>query len=225
MSTLASMDPMVFFAVGITAALVFLLILEVFNSRRVNKLTYPVYEYALKRAEDEAARIVQTAREESRKLIDAAEKESMALVASRKTGGDAAEQAYTEALQSLLARLQSQFHTQAQSAVEQERRISDQVVQSLKSEGETAVAHERDMLSTLQGEIGKRIDEHMSLAFAAADKQIEEYARSRRDLVDAHIADLVAGTMKVVLKKNLPETVHADMVYAALEEAKAENVF
>jgi hypothetical protein len=221
MNALSSIDPMAFFAAGIAAALVVLLVLELLNNRRVTKLTYPVYEYALKRAEDEAERIVQTAREESRRIMEQAEKDSLALVSSRTADTETAQRAYADALQALLARLQSQFQSQAQSAAQMEHRIGDEIASSLKIEGDTALAHEREIMNKLDDDIQKHIDEHMNMAFEAIDKQVGAYERSRRDIVDARIAELVGETIKIVLQKNLPEGIHADMVYAALEEAKA----
>jgi hypothetical protein len=225
MTNLPPIEPTAIFAAGVALSLIVLLVLEFYNNHRVTKLTYPVYEYALKRSEEEANRIVAAAKLEARKLIETAEAESIKLAGARKSEEEAAEAAYQEALKTLLGKLEAQFNEHAKSVSEAETRINTEAVAEMKEGAASLASNQKKTLDALEAETGKRIDEHLTAAFATADKEIAEYERARKEMIDHRIVDLVGETMKIVLHKNLPETVHADMVRAALEEAKANRVF
>lgn len=225
MENLLAITYPVLFAGGIIAALIVLLVLEIYNSKRVSKLTYPVYEFALKRAEDEAARIITEARAQARQLIEKAEEESLSVVGSHKAQDQAAEDAYQKGLQALESNLQNELQTRAAAAEEAEQKLSAAFESELHQAGEqsrTELAHAFD---TLEKENATRIDERVAEAFAVAKRDAEAYERARKEAVDAHISALISETMKLVLQKNLPVEVHADLVRSALEEAKANRVF
>ena len=80
---LPALDPTLGFIAGIAIAIVVLLALEIFNNRRITKLTAPIYEFAVKRAEVEAERILQEAKEQARRIVAGAEAASMAQTAVR----------------------------------------------------------------------------------------------------------------------------------------------
>lgn len=213
------------FAAGVALALIVLLAMEFYNSRRVNKLTYPVYEYALKRAEEEANRIVSQARAEARALVESAEAESVKLTTAHQREDDAAQQAYQSALQALLSRFENQIKVAADTADEANKRISAEAVEALKAQAHAAQEVQAQSLQATTAEMAKRVDERFAAAFAAAEKEVAEYARARKDLIDARIFELIGETMKIVFQKNLPSEVHMQLVRLALEEAKANKVF
>src|SRR5438132_7064622 len=101
MQHLTSIASTVWFAIGIVVVFAILIALEIFNSMRMNKITYPVYEYALKRAENEADHIIAAAREEARQLIERVTAENMSMATARKTETDAAGHAYDETFTAL----------------------------------------------------------------------------------------------------------------------------
>jgi hypothetical protein len=213
------------FAGGLIAAIIVLLVLEVYNSKRVSKLTEPVYEFAMKRAEDEAARIIAAARSEARQLMEKAEKESLDLVAAHKAEDEGAEKAYQSSIQSLEGQLRENLQAQAQSALETEQKLSEALATEIAAAGEQSRADLSKRFETIDKEAARLIDERVAEAFAAAKRDAEAYEHARKEAVDAQIFSLIGETMKILLQKNLPPEVHAEVVQAALEEAKANKVF
>src|SRR5258708_22740181 len=124
MNFFSVITPNAWFAIGIGAALLVLLVLELYNSRRVNRLTYPVYEYALKRAEEEANRIVEQGRREARQLIEKAEADSLTLATARQNEEEVSKQAYEKALQTMLERLESELGKNANETRDAQARMT-----------------------------------------------------------------------------------------------------
>ena len=58
----------------------------------------------------------------------------------------------------------------------------------------------------------------------AADEHIKEYQKSREDLLDAHIEQLVEKIVIQVLHTQLPTSAHASLARTALEDAKAKHI-
>ena len=219
------MGPPTIFAVSVALALIVLLAFAIYNSWRVNRLAYPAYEYALKRAEGEAERILVAARAEARQLIEKAEAESLSLVSAHKELDEAAERNYQKALQAMLERLEVRLKEDVAAAAGAGAKISTGFAAELKAIGEESRTQLAELVTVLEGEHTARIDERVEEVFAMAKKDAEAYARARKDAVDAHIVSLVGETIKIVLQKSMPPQVHESLVQAALEEAKANKVF
>ncbi|MGH7141201.1 MAG: hypothetical protein ACREGH_01015 [Minisyncoccia bacterium] len=225
MSSIVSLAPLIGFAIVIVVVLVVLVALEIYNSRRVSKLAYPAYEYALKRAEDEANRIVEKAREEARQVLENAEKEGATIATKRNEEGEAAQKVYQDALQTMLSRLEAELKESTRAAADAQEKMATAFLAELQAQGASAREHLLRLYDDLEKENAKRVDEQVAAAFDSARREAETYARARKEAIDAHILALVGDTVKIVLKKDLPETLQAELVREALEEAKASNVF
>lgn len=225
MAYLISMEPSTIFAAGVAVVVIVLLAFQIYNSRRVNRLAYPVYEYALKRAENEAERILVAARAEARQLVEKAEEESLSLVAAHKGLDEAAERNYQKALQAMLERLEVRLKEDVVAAGGVSTQISANFAAELKAVAEESRTHLGELFATLANENKARVDERVEQVFAAAKAEAEAYARARKDAVDAHIVALIGETMKIVLQKDMSPQQHESLVQAALQEAKANHVF
>src|SRR4051812_23312083 len=106
MHGLLSLNPTIGFAGGLGLAFLILLALELFNVRRVNKVTLAAQEITKKRAEEEASRMLEDARRDARKLVNDAETASLALTGTRKKEDESAEHAYEVALKDMLQKLE-----------------------------------------------------------------------------------------------------------------------
>ena len=225
MQHLLPLDPTLGFAVGLGFAFLILLSLEIYNSRRVNKLTYPAYEYAQKKAEEEANRILEEARAQAHKIVSDAEIAGLALSETRKKEGESASRAYEASLRDLMHRLEAQLQQSIKQAEESQAKLSTTVVSQLESEGKEARAHMSESIAKIETEYRKRMEEELNAALAAAKTDAEGYAKLRKAAIDEHIVALIGETLRVVLQKNLPKDFHAEFARAALEEAKASGIF
>ena len=225
MQQLLSLDPTLGFAIGLAFAFLILLSLELYNSRRVNKLTYPAYEYAQKRAEEEAHRIIDGAQKEARKIVSTAETAGLALTSTRKQEGESAEHAYEAALKELMQKLEVQLQQSVKLAEESQAKISAALSSQLETEGKDARAHLRESGTKIESEYRSRLEGELSATLAAAKEEVDGYARARKAAIDEHITALVGEAVRIVLQKHLPKEIHADLARAALEEAKASGVF
>lgn len=224
MDNALSLDPTLGFAIGLAFAFLILLSLEIYNGRRVSKLT-PAYEYAQRRAEDEADRIIEEARAEARKLMSAAESASTALARARKQEGETAEHAYEAALRDLMQKLEAQLTTSVKLAQESQAKISATLSSQLEAGGKEARAHLSESGTKIEQEYRSRLETELATTLAAAREEAAGYARARRAATDAEITSIVGEAMRIVLQKGMPKDVHADLVRSALEEAKASGIF
>ena len=225
MQQLLSLDPTLGFAIGLAFAFLILLSLELYNSRRVSRLTYPAYEYAQKRAEEEARRIIEEAQKEARRIVSTAETAGLALTSTRKQEGESAEHAYEAALKELMQKLETQLQESVRMAEESQAKISAALSSQLEAEGKEARAHLAKSGTEIEAEYRSRLEGELATALLSAKEEAAGYARARKAAVDEHITALVGEALRVVLQKNVPKEIHADLARAALEEAKARGVF
>lgn len=224
MSDLA-LNPTLGFAIGLAFAFLILLALEIYNSRRVNKLTYPAYEYAQKRAEEEANRILEEARAQAHKIVSEAESAGLALSQTRKQEGEAAQRAYEIALKELLQKMESQLRDDSKQLQESQAKIAASISTQLEAESKEARSHMNESLAKIEQEFRATLEAELSAAIAGAKSEAAAYEKTRKTAIDEHISALIGETMRIVLQKNLPKDVHADLAKAALEEAKASGIF
>ena len=207
--------------VGIIAVIVIGLVvfvaLELYNSGRVSRLTSSVYEYALKRAEGEAERIVREAREEARRIVSKADEESLKRVESAKKESEAAHAAYAQALADMLKSLVERLEKATQATEEAQVQHSRERDVSLRASERAASKR----LEELSHEHASRLEAHLVERFNQAEEEIASYERARCAVVDERMAALVVETTRIVLHKELTSSEHAELTEHALEEAKA----
>lgn len=225
MQLLHAIDPSVGFAAGLAVALVVLLALEIYNSRRVEKLTAPIYEYALKRAEEEAARMVEDARKEARRLVTEAESAGIALTGTRKKEEEDAERTYEAALASMLERLEKRITDAARAAEEARQKADAMLTAQLEREAADARGAIEASIAALENDARKRLEGEASRLYEEIRTETASYERARKETVDRRILALVGETMRIALQKKLPADIHAELLREALEEAKGSGIF
>ena len=224
MNNAISLDPTLGFAIGLGFAFLILLSLEIYNTKRVRELT-PAYEYAQKRAEDEANRIVEEARKQARNLMGAAEAASMALSQTRTQEGETAERLYEAALRDLMQKLEAQLAQSVKLTEESQAKMSAALSAQLEAQGKEARTHLSESGTKIEQEYRSRLETELAAAISAAKEEAAGYARARKAATDAEITAIVGEAMRIVLQKGLPKDGHADLVRSALIEAKASGIF
>jgi len=225
MHVLPTLDPTLGFAAGVAVALVVLLALELYNDRRINRITAPMYEFAVQRAENDADRIVQDAQKEARRIIADAHTASAALSASGKREAEDAERAYQTTLKSMLANLEARVAESANAAQEAQVHLNEKIAAEFEHGSETARTQMAGSITALEADMRKRLETEMAQAVQAARDQAARYEQARKAAVDSNILSLVREALRITLQKDLSKDAHAELVRAALDEAKANSVF
>src|SRR4051812_9197776 len=101
------LTPEIGFVAGLGALLLILLVLEVYNSRHLSRLSSSLIEDELHSAHETAEHILAEARGEVSRLAGEAEKESAEHTNAHRATGEAAEQIYEESLRGMLSRLEA----------------------------------------------------------------------------------------------------------------------
>ena len=233
---------------------VVLLIVVMRSTKKVNDLTYPIYEYVIKRAEGKAQDITNSALKRSKELIAVAEIEGKKVLVQEKLESAKIEKSYEDKLKELTEQTKSLLNeyateaeqnaaltkelleTYAHEAEESLRTLTESLEKSVSggiSENERVIKEEsvrisKQMSSTfeaLEKRFKEQIDQNLKKEFASAKEMVKSYRKQQLDLVDAYIVSLVERTAAIVFQEKLLLKDHADLALRALEEAKSEGVF
>lgn len=233
------MDPFILY-ITITAALVIAIVLlvvwQVRHHSTLRRLTYQVYDYTLKKAEDKASKIVNDAQDESRRILTSAEEQANKFLEERKRGIDEAQQAFEKKLNKMLEDAESRFAESADTAVGEYKHLTEDFKNNLSKRisgthetvnNEMNKLHDKLNATTdsitkdFAGEMKAQIDD----AFAKAEQAAEEYRKAKNDHVNERIATLVERTSEIAIGKALSAEEHGELVKEALERAKEEGAF
>lgn len=118
MLSLSSVELLVAVSIGMAVALVVVLALQVLFGFRVQRLTAPMYEFAVSQSHAEAERIIGEAREKARSILAEAEASAAQMLAERRTDAESHSKAFADAIQRIEADAQRAL---AQGAAEAQR--------------------------------------------------------------------------------------------------------
>jgi hypothetical protein len=224
-SYFASFNPVIGAAIMVAVMLGILIMLVMYNGRKVQKLAYPAYEYELKRSQQEAARIIDEARTQARLLLEKAEAQSLEFASSHRNEGEAAEKKYQETLQAMLQDLEKRLEQSAKATEEASVHMNTALASQLEAQSKEMQARFTALYDTLAKDSAKRVDEQITKAFDVAQQETKQYEHARMTTIDSRALALVEETVKIALGKNLSKELHAELVRAALAEAKESHVF
>lgn len=182
-------------AIGLVIGLIVLLVLQILTSMRVQKLTYPLYEYALSKAQTDAQRIVKEAQEQARTILSEAQSAATSLAKKEVAEVDARSVDYRKELDALAAKAQQLLTAEGEHARSEQAEVLQKLVKEIGAHGETlqarmadiekelkafldgASARSRDMRQALEAE-GKQVSGDITKAFedvaAQGKKRIDE---------------------------------------------------
>lgn len=258
---MVGLDILTFVSIGLVLGLIVLLALQVTTSMRVQRLTYPLYEYAQAKAQAEVDRILNEAREQAHGIIAKAESEAAQLVETQRAEIDARARDYQKALQAFDERAQKALGENVEKTRAERDALALALTKDVAAQGESVKASVGELGKTIRalfesasaqaqevrraleaqsreasGDLArafeeiakdgkKRIDEQIAEFSKQAEAEVAAYRDSRKRIVDAHMADLVVESTRLVLQKTLTQEEHAQLVQRALKEAHAAGIF
>lgn len=216
--------------------IIILLILLILNNRKMQNLTYPVYDYIVKGAESKARRITYDAMKSSREMLRDAELAGIKVIAKDKVESKKIEEEYEKTLKDLAKQTESLL-SQYMSEVEKGLKSLTSKIEKQVSEGitknESFLQQETNKLSTqlastfktLEANAKEQIRNNVENELISVKKLVETYRQERYALIDSQIVSLIENTVAVVFQKKLSLADHTELMYRALEEAKSKDAF
>ena len=216
--------------------IIILLVLLVVNNRRIHKVTYPIYDYIVKGAHKKAKQITYDAMKDSRKIIADAELEGVKIIAKEKLDSKHIEEDYEERLDDLTENTEKLVAKYNESMQQDMKRLSEAVEKRIAAgiaKNENFLQEETTKLSnqltstftTLEANAKEQIRSNVEKEFISVKKVVETYRQERFALIDNQLIALVEDTTAIALGKKLTLSEHTDLLYKALEEAKAKDIF
>jgi len=201
------------------------------NTAAVRLATYPVYDYTVKKAEEEAKKIVRDAEHEAKAIREKAEKDAGDTLAKREQESARVNEHYKEQLQALAEhnkKLLEHYTTLAHDTY----REFGAAVKRQSQEGETIVKKEiehllgelRDEHAKLRRHFSEKFQERLDGELSAVRESVTRYREAQLRMLDKRIIALVERAAALVLQKEMTVKEHTDMIFKSLEEAKKEGV-
>ena len=219
-------------AIVVVILLVVVLAMQIRNGERMRNLTYPVYDYTVKKAEQEAAGTLEDARKEARSIIAEAERAASHIIEERKQASANLAATYEEELKDIAKQHGELVRRYASSAEEAykglEKMVNEYVTASnkaIKAEAETLADNLKGERKGLREEIGKRIASELEAEMKAARDSVDAYRNAQKQLLDKKLISLVEYVASIALQKELNLKDHTEQIYKALEAAKKDGIF
>jgi F0F1-type ATP synthase membrane subunit b/b' len=186
-----------FVSIGLLIGLIVLLALQVVTSMRVQRLTYPLYEYAQSKAQAEVDRILNDAREQAHKIVADAEASAAALIEKERADIGAHARDYQSALETLSQSAQHALSEQAEKARAEGAALTQALSREVGAQGEeiktgmARVVHDIGALSENASTQGKDIQRLLEAEGKQAANDLahafDEIAQAGRKRIDAEI--------------------------------------
>jgi len=184
-------------SLGLAIGLIVLLVLQVITSMRVQRLTYPLYEYAQSKAQTEVDRILNDAREQAHKILTEAQSSAVSLIEKQRTDIESHARDYQKALETLSQAAQKGISENTEKA----RTEGATLMQTLARE----VSAQGDGVKTIMARIQKDLDafsENMRAQSEVVKRSLE--GQSKQAATDlAHVFDDVAADGKKKINEQI----------------------
>jgi len=217
---------------------------------RLRYLTYPVYDFVVKEAQQEANRILEDAEEQSRAIRARAQMEGGKLLVDRKKEDEQFREKHEQQIVDITTHAKEVLSKQTANV----HKLSEDIVLEFKQYAQNAgaliqeesalvkrsVAEEVQRMNSSLAEMSKKTEKEYEVLMAETKKQVAEglakeiqtmrdavvtYQKDRFTLLDQEIVVLVEETARIVLQKELTLKDQEEMVRKALDDAKKEGIF
>lgn len=197
-------------AAALFGLLVILVIMSIRNGAQMQKLTYPVYDYIVKKADHEAQEVVKKARKEAEEIVQSAQQSGQEVIASYTKKAEEAREKYGQSLTTLgnslekilehakddgEASLREQFEQLQKTLAEHQRSWvdrSDAVVGELGSVASMLEKRSTDTLNHIDADL-KTVTETLASALKERlEKQDEAVGAHLKSLSEAAEAEIIS---------------------------------
>lgn len=184
-------------SIGLVIGLIVLLVLQVITSMRVQRLTYPLYEYAQSKAQAEVDRILNDAREQAHKIIAEAQSNAVSLIEKQRSDIETHSHDYQKALETLAQSAQHALSENAEKARAEGTDLTQALAREIAAQGEgikTSMARiEKDLggffesTSAQAQEVKRALEAQSKQAAIDLTRVFDEIAADGRKRIDEQI--------------------------------------
>jgi len=187
----------------------------------MRNLTYPIYDYTVKKAEQEAKDILEDARQSARSIVADAEKTAVQIASERKKASEDLAASYEAAVKDIVE--------EHKELLNQHKITTESLYKKLEQELRAHITTSEEMAKTrgdsLKEEVEKQISAKLEKELEAARRGIEEYRRAQKRVLDKKLIELVERVVAVALQRTLSVKDHEEYIKKELEEARKDHIF
>lgn len=215
--------------IGVLVATIVVVVIQIRTTSQISKLTFPAYEYAIKKAEAEADAIVIDARKKARGVMIEAEKAGQAMVGTYDTQANGIQKKYEAALARQTEKVVKEFHDGAAEQVQklytvtstaeraittEQKKVTDNVTRINASLEEVATKAEhrtQEVITALDKRlerVGIAIEASLKETQEGGAKKLQEHLASLQGVADEHL-EVYAASRKRLLDAHIEQLVDA----------------
>ncbi len=198
-------------------ALFLLAVVVIQLETRLRHLATPVYDKAVRDAEEKAEHILAEAREQAEALRVKAQDEAQKIFQDRQNEDERFREEQEKHIAEITAHAKDLLNKQTSIIP----KLTEQMEQVFADIG-TKVQKEYQVIGE---ETKKRMQDELTKEIEASREAVRAYKQERLKRIDQDIIGLIEDTARIALGKSLSLREHRDIVLAALTEAKQQGVF
>ena len=200
---------------GLLLAMVILLVLQVRTTNKVNKLTFPAYEYVIEKAEHDAEKILQEAQHKAQSIIAESEQAGAKAIADYTNQAKEIHAEYSGALRAQTKSLEQEMHDMSddeQAALQKVTDAAEDIIESQEKSILANVAKTNQSIEQLTAKTEQEANESI--------EHLEEHIEEVGDMLEAQLK--ATDTAGQALLKNHVASLQdqADKQVAAYTEAR-----
>lgn len=166
--------------VGVLLAAIVVLILHLRNSSQLNRLTYPAYEYAVKKAQHEADALIKVAQEKAREIIAKAEEAGQESIKEYDEAANQMQIKYREALAAQSTELLKRFEQATNEQTQTLRDASQNMQESFASEHKKVI-HNVTSINDSLAAMATKAEQHTKNVVATLETKINTVSKEIED--------------------------------------------
>jgi F0F1-type ATP synthase membrane subunit b/b' len=188
-------------AIGLTIAMAALLLLQMRSSSQMRKLTYPAYEYVVRKAEHDADAIIEEAQKKARSIIAEAEKTGQATMQSYEKSAKEANDHFVERFGNITDNLASHLEVASSKGTASVESFAQEALHALKAQQESVTGGFQEALlgvTSFSKELRTQTDKalaHMHKGVEDSQAALAQKLQAESDAQSAHISAFLEKTL------------------------------
>lgn len=161
-------------ALGLVIGMIVLLILQARNNNRVNQLTFPAYEFTIKKAQNTADEILGDARKQAREIVASAEAQSRQIIHDHTEEATKIRESYLRSL----AEMKESYGEEVATVTKETRDRSAEMIRLFSASMEAQESEMKEKTGQLAEKLGQMPDRLMSEAEVVSNELQARVARA-----------------------------------------------
>jgi len=177
-----------------------MLLMQMRSSARVNKLTYPAYEYVMRQTEAKAEKMLQKAQEEARHIVAAAEKTGQKTIQEYTKSATETHGVYLKTVEKFTNQLSEKLEESSHASSAQLEKLADEAIASMSSQQ-------------------KVVQEKFSSALESVEKTSLQLEGETTEAIGELKRHVTEASTRLIEKLNAEGKQHTQYIHEHLEKA------